>query len=289
MRYRLSPNGNVSKHFKRLMRSINEDIALALLRASTDSETGIHEARKGCKEIRALLRLVRPHLGKAEFQHRQAFYKSIAARLSGNRDAVVRKKTWQNLVADVPSLQSSTFDVVARVLSSQQTLNPIDEKGRYFFLDLALVVESESDSPEKWNLPKSLSDVAPNFKRIYQQARDAQKESENSKDIEDFHRFRKRSKDLYYCMRVLRPLFGKSLKTQLSGLEALTELQGLANDQAVLLEYLSEHLQAIELDDEEWAFVQGCINNKLKELQKHSHKAARKLLAVSPNSFIKSL
>ena len=271
------------------MRSINEDIALALLRACRDPETGVHEARKSCKEIRALLRLVRPQMGKAEFQQRQMFYKSIAAKLSGNRDAMVRKKTWQNLVAETPSIQNSTFEVVTQFLSKQQKLDPIDERGRDFFLDLALEVELENDAPKSWKLPKSLSDLTPNLKRIYRKTRDAQQKAENSDDIEDFHRFRKRSKDLFYCLRVLRPLFGKGFKGRLSNLEALTETQGLANDQAVLLAHLYEYRQEIDLDDSDWDLVQRCIMNKLEGLQKQSHGVAKKLLADSPRSFVKSL
>lgn len=116
MRYRLSPNGNFTKHFRRLLRSINDDIALVLLRACGDPEAGVHDARKGCKEIRALLRLVKLQMCKAEFTHRQAFYRSISGKLSDNRDAMVREKTWQNLVSETPSLQGITSDSVANFL-----------------------------------------------------------------------------------------------------------------------------------------------------------------------------
>lgn len=75
----------------------------------------------------------------------------------------------------------------------------------------------------------------------------------------------------------------------LEKLGTLTESQGLANDQAVLLAYLSEHRQEINLDDPAWELVQGCITDKLEGLQKHSHAVAMKLIADSQGSFIKSL
>ncbi|MDX1587400.1 MAG: hypothetical protein R3296_00545 [Oleiphilaceae bacterium] len=68
MRYRLSPDGDVSKQLRRLMRSLNEEVALALLRACRDPEQDVHEARKRCKEIRALLRLFKPQMGKEAFR-----------------------------------------------------------------------------------------------------------------------------------------------------------------------------------------------------------------------------
>lgn len=90
-------------------------------------------------------------------------------------------------------------------------------------------------------------------------------------------------------MRVLQPIFGKGLKGKVGKLQALTELQELANDQSVLLEYLSEHRQAIDLDDAGWEFVQECISDRLVELHEQSHKAAKKVWADSPGSFIKAL
>jgi len=289
MRYRLSPNGNFSKHLRRLMRSINDDIALALLHACGDPDVGVHEARKGCKEIRAILRLVKPHMDKAEFADRQSFYKELSAKLSGNRDALIRQKTWQDLVSEAPVLVGKPSETVANFLASQEALNPLNEKGRDFFLDLALEVEKESTAPKKWDLPKSLSDMVPNVKKIYQKARKAEKNAKESDDIEHFHEFRKRSKDLFYCLRVLRPMFGKGLKSMVADLENLTEVQGLANDHAVLLDYLTEHRASLDLKDSDWDLVRDCIMEKLLELQNRAHRKSEKLLLDSPGTFIKRL
>ncbi|SHK05336.1 CHAD domain-containing protein [Marinobacter antarcticus] len=289
MRYRLNPNGNFGKHLKRLMQSINEDISLALLHACRVPETGVHEARKSCKEMRALLRLIRPQIGKAEYSRWQEHYKTISGKLSGSRDAIVRVNTWRGLVKENAALQEQRYDAIDRFLSEQQKLNPLEAKGREFFMELALEVEAQSPAPQEWDLPKSLSKLMPNLKHLYQKARDAEKKANSSGDIEAFHQFRKRSKDLFYCSRALRPMFGKSLKSKVDGLEAMTELQGSANDQAVLLEYLTDHRHEIGLDSEQWDLAEACIVAKLQELQKQTHKLAKKLLSDSPASFIKSL
>ncbi|MEQ9545717.1 MAG: CHAD domain-containing protein [Marinobacter sp.] len=289
MRYRLSPNGNLSKHLTRLVRSINDDIALSLIHACRDPETGVHEARKGCKEIRAILRLVKPNMEQNKFAAKQDFYRKVSGKLAGNRDAMVRQKTWNNLVVEASTLQGKIDETVTLFLDSQEALNPIAEKGRDFFVDLALDVEQESATPKNWDLPKSLSDLVPNIKKIYRKARDAEMKAKDSDDIEHFHKFRKRSKDLFYCMRVLRPMFGKGLKSMVSDLENLTEAQGLANDHAVLLDYLCEHRPSLNLEDTEWEQVNDCITLKLLELQRLSHKQAKALLSGSPGTFIKQL
>ncbi|MDL0434040.1 CHAD domain-containing protein [Marinobacter sp. TBZ242] len=289
MRYRLTPNGNFAKHLRRLMRSINDDIALSLLRACRDPETGVHEARKGCKEIRAVLRLVKPHMDKADFSDNQSFYKEVSGKLSGNRDALVRTKTWNHLLAETLSLEGKPADTVASFLSAQAQLDPLAEKGSDFFVDLALEVDSNSKSPKDWSLPKSLSDLVPNLKKIYQEARKAEKKARQSEDIEDFHEFRKRSKDLFYCLRILRPMFGKGLKSKVSQLQNLTEAQGDANDYAVLTDYLIDHREALELDEKDFELVKHAIQAKLHDLQDRAHRQAKKLLSDSPGAFIKLL
>lgn len=289
MRYRLSPNGNFSRHLRRLMRSVNDDIALSLLRACREPETGVHEARKGCKEIRAILRLARPQLDKEDFSDNQAFYKEVSARLSGNRDALVRTKTWNSLLTETPSLQGAPADTVAGFLSAQAQLDPLAEKGGEFFVALALEVDSNSKSLKEWSLPESLADLVPNLKRIYRKARKAEKKARESDDIDDFHEFRKRSKDLFYCLRVLRPMFGKGLKSRVAELEKLTETQGDANDYAVLMDYLIEHREALNLDEDGYEAVNNAVQEKLHDLQDRAHRQARKLLSDSPGAFIKLL
>jgi len=236
-----------------------------------------------------MLRLVKPHMDKEDFRDNQSFYKEVSAKLSGNRDALVRTKTWNDLVAETPSLRGAPADTVEGFLSSQVQLDPLAEKGSDFFLDLALEVDSHNEEPKKWSLPKSLSDLVPNLKKIYQKARKAEKKARESEDIEDFHEFRKRSKDLFYCLRVLRPMFGKGLKSKVSQLQNLTETQGDANDYAVLRDYLIDHREALELDEKNFELVRIAIQEQLRNLQDRAHIEAKELLSESPRAFIKLL
>ncbi|PCM45810.1 CHAD domain-containing protein [Marinobacter sp. ANT_B65] len=288
MRYRLSVEGSLKKHLRRLVCSINDDIALALLLACRDPERGVHEARKSCKEMRAVLRLIRPWLGEAEFRYWQDFYRSFSGKLSGNRDAMVRVQTWKSLVAEFPRLQGKAFAGVASFLSAQQP-DSADERGRDFYLELALEIGKQSEVPQTWNLPKSLSDLLPNLKTIYRDACEAGKTAKRSNNTDSFHRFRKRSKDLFYCLRVLKPVIDTNLTSMVAGLQEMSEIQGNANDQAVLLAYLREHRKSLGLDDSDWKLVQNRITKKRSELRRQAHKMAKKHLMKSPGVFIKSL
>jgi len=289
MRYRLSAEGSLKKHLRRLVRSINDDIALALLLACRDPERGVHEARKGCKEMRAVLRLIRPQLGEVEFRHGQDFYRTVSGKLSGNRDAKVRIQTWSRLVAESPRLQRKVFTSVTNFLSAQQQPDSADERDRDFYLELAAEIGRQGEAPQTWDFPKSLPDLIPSLKTIYRDACMAGKNARRSANTDSFHRFRKRSKDLFYCLRVLRPVFDTNLKSMVAGLQEMSEIQGEANDQTVLLTYLQEHRKSLGLDDSDWKLVQSRIMKKRRGLQKHAHKMAEKYLTEPPGAFVKSL
>ncbi|MBZ2169055.1 CHAD domain-containing protein [Marinobacter sp. F4216] len=281
MRYRLSRDGNFNKQLKRLIQSVHEDIALSLLHATRDPETGVHEARKRTKEIRALLRLVRPWLGKATYADWRARYRKLAKKLGDTRDADVRLTTWRLLVEENPELQARSFRNVTRILNKYKKRARKNLGDEHFFLRLAQEVEAERTASRSWNLPSAPKELSPVLQRLLKKARRAEKRARKSGDIEDFHRFRKCSKDLFYCSRALRPVMGKELKTWVRELRDVTEVQGQANDQSVLLDYLKTHRDEIALDTKHWRTAKGCVLQTQRKLQKVTHKRARKLFSES--------
>lgn len=67
------------------------DLALA------DRTEAVHELRKRCKKIRALLRLLRPALG-ARYTTENAYFRDLARSLGAVRDAQVRVETFDKLM-----------------------------------------------------------------------------------------------------------------------------------------------------------------------------------------------
>lgn len=202
MRYCLTSTKKLDKQLRKLLQSLNEQVSLSLLLACRDPESGIHEARKCCKESRALVRLLRPQIGKPEYQRLNGFYRTVARELSGNRDAVVMLTTWHQICSELPALQAgsrrSIDDFLERNIADTAT-NNIEKT---FFLNLSLEVNSQHEAADKWTVPDSIGSLKPTIKRIYKKARDAEKTARSSADIEGFHCFRKRSKDLCHKLAV---------------------------------------------------------------------------------------
>lgn len=289
MRYRVKASGDLATHLRRLFRSLNEDIALSLLQACRDSDTGIHDARKRCKEVRALLRLLRPWLKAEAFRRHQQFYKAVAGQLAGNRDALVMLNTWRTLQHQWPELRSDGFQSVDSCLAAEERIDPISHRGEAFFVKLALKLERERFAATDWDLPSKHRELMPSLQRIYRKARKSERIADKSGQIDDFHDFRKCSKDLYYCLRMLRPLLSKRAKPTVRALRAMTEIQGVVNDHAVLQEFLTAQREGSGLGDQHWRSVQQILRWQMHSLQRKAHRKARKLLKASPGTYIKPL
>ncbi|SDW36122.1 CHAD domain-containing protein [Marinobacter mobilis] len=275
MRYRLRPGRPLDSEFRNLYRSLNETLALALLMACREPERGVHQARRSCKEVRALLRLFG---GDASHQR---FYRSLAAGLSGQRDAVVMVKTWQGLVNEIADFQGSEFVPVTRFLSTPEGVAEARPGDQSMYLELAQSAEAQCARGPGCGIPNGLSAL----ERIYRRARKAWHKASDSGDREDFHDFRKRSKELYYSLRFLKPLLPKPSQRLVGQLKKLTEVQGLANDVAVLEEHLSAHADQIRLTQVGWRCLNRVLANKEQALQAKAFRLAKPILAVRPCQF----
>lgn len=99
MAFRFKVDESVKKSFQRIgLEQIQR--AQKQLDANVAPETGIHEARKCIKRIRALLRLGRDGLGDQTFRAENARFRAIAAQLAPARDDHVILQTALMLEAD---------------------------------------------------------------------------------------------------------------------------------------------------------------------------------------------
>jgi len=85
MAYRLKLKESLGKGVRRIAGE-QLDNAAARLQGDSDLEIGVHEARKGLKRTRALLRLIRPGLADASYRKANVQLRDIARSLSAVRD-----------------------------------------------------------------------------------------------------------------------------------------------------------------------------------------------------------
>ncbi|MFN3744025.1 MAG: CHAD domain-containing protein [Hyphomicrobiaceae bacterium] len=116
MAYRLKLKEPLAKGVRRIA---GEQLgnAAARLQSPSDPEIGVHEARKSLKRTRALLRLIRPGLGDANFRKANARLRDIARSLSESRDRDVVRALLAELMNAKPSVAKAArhlLEVLAR-------------------------------------------------------------------------------------------------------------------------------------------------------------------------------
>ncbi len=102
MAYRLKLKEPLTKGVRRIA---GEQLgnAAARLEGGSNPATSVHEARKSLKRTRALLRLVRPGLGEADFRKANTRLRDIARGLSAMRDRDVVRGLLKGLVEAKPA------------------------------------------------------------------------------------------------------------------------------------------------------------------------------------------
>jgi CHAD domain-containing protein len=210
------------------------DDALAQLEKTGDArDEGIHETRKRCKEIRALLRLFRGSLGK-HYRRENAAYRDIAGRLSGSRDLQAMVEVGEKLAGlHEPDVPQNERDELLRFVRGRRDRGlresgAVDEEMAAARRDLRQRREELADWPEISGFP------AAGLKRHYRRGREAMEEARAELTDEALHEWRKRAKDYRYHTKLLQKVWPKVMKSRRRELEKLTGMLGEERDLALL-------------------------------------------------------
>ena len=97
MPYRLDDRRPLADELERLAREQLDRALAALAAPEADVQARVHAARKRCKKVRALLRLVRPHLRGRDWRALNVGLRDAARRVSEGRDAAVFPATYDRV------------------------------------------------------------------------------------------------------------------------------------------------------------------------------------------------
>ena len=207
------------------------DSAIYQLKAGPDRDEAIHEARKSMKKIRAVLRLVRPQMPR-EFKHENRVFRDWAAGLSVVRDATA-------LVEIVDSLEERYgAERLAPVRNAVVELKrEREEAARLDVNRFARRLRRARERVDSWPLDESGFDlIAPGMKQSYKLGRKAFSHATSGDSAEEYHECRKRSKDLWYHLRLLDPVSPRGLRSSERALDEMQESLGDDHNLAVLKE-----------------------------------------------------
>ncbi len=284
MAFCLKRKESVAKAVRRLGRERLEK-ALGCLVGCRDAEA-IHCARKEIKKVRAVLRLVRRGISEKKYCRQNRLLREAAKYLAAPRDADVKVKTMRNLLRH---FKGQLTPGALRHLRSELRSAFVEEMKRFAKEEKAgRAAQVLRRAAKKFRglevRGKGWKALGPGVKRAYRQGRRACQTVLQDSAPENFHEWRKRAKDLWYEVSLLRPLWPEQMDALASELEVLGEYLGDDHDLVVLQQSIRKRC-ANESAQREFKLLHGLIDERQRELRAAAVALGSRFYGEKPSTF----
>ena len=286
MAYRLEPGEAVPDGLRRAAREqLDQAVDELSTRVSDDPVEAVHEARKSLKKARSLLRLGRGTLDPAERRRENAALRDAGRRLSAARDAEVMLEATDELAERFAGrVPQATFDAIRRHLVAER------DPGRRRLLESGLTgqvaeeLKAVRSRVESWSLHRDgWKALEPGLQRSYSRGRAALRHAQSRPTVENLHDWRKRTKDLWYQLRLLKSFAPGIVGGAVKDADKLSKLLGDDHDLAVLHEELERGAGDLKVDVDA---VLALIDHRREELQAEAVPLGQQLYAERPKDFV---
>jgi CHAD domain-containing protein len=209
------------------------DIALEQLK-NGDRQDAAHNVRREVKKVRAILRLVRAEISAAEYRRLTATLREAAGRLTALRNlhAALGALTELTRRCDLPSAapaRNIKSDLQGRSRAQEKRLGRAVPAVRR-------ALEQLRDATDLCVAADDWITVGKGLKKTYRRGRKAYRTVLATPTARNFHEWRKRVKDLWHQLRLLRPALSRKWCGTVDGLEDLAGDLGDDHDLEVLKE-----------------------------------------------------
>src|SRR5262245_41333034 len=270
------------------MHSALEQVAQA---SNGSRDEAVHEARKCCKKVRALLRMVKPEISAGYYQHENAALRNVAQPLSEVRDAKILVATVDKVAKHFADrVRGQPFAVIRKQLMTHQrevrTRVPDDEHG---FAAVETAIREALERLEDWvDVPNRWSSIGSGVQQVYREARRAFADATEEPTIKKLHEWRKQAKYLRYQLELLRAVWPEMVEELASQADYLSELLGDDHDLAVLRQMLT-HDQERFGDGKGVELLFALIDRRREELEEEATLLGHRLFQDSPKDFARRL
>ena len=288
MGYKLEDREGMASGVRRIVAE-ELDSAVADLRSEPLTDEAVHEARKSLKKSRSALRLLRSDMGNHVRKRENVVMRDAAKRLSGARDAQVMLDTLDKVAADPRSALPAAAERKLRELLEQRR----DELSRGADLKAeaaraARELNEVRARVERWPLEEEgFDDAATGLRRIHRRGRDTMQTALKKGDDDSWHEWRKRVKDLWYALRILKPVAPEQLSGAVEEASELSDVLGEHNDVAVLAATVRDHEDDLEPGHAE--LVQAALVIRRDGLRLAAVPLGMRLFAERPKAFARRL
>lgn len=254
-------------------------------------DEAVHSTRKRLKRLRAALRLERAAIGDQTYRRENTVFRDTGRRLSGPRDAAVLIETLDELTnrfadelpaEEVRPLRDRFVQdherAVAKLRREQATLASVGG-----------ALEDARVRTAAWKYDSDGFDALdPGLRRVYRRGRRAMRAARHQASNEHMHEWRKRSKDLWHAVQILRPASPKRMKALAKRAHQLSDLLGDDHDLAVLRERVVKGSVAFEQPSTRTALL-AVIDRRRAALQREALDLGAKIYDRPPKRFARSI
>lgn len=249
------------------------------------SHKTVHQVRKRCKKLRALLRLARGDLDRSGkvYRRENACFRDAARSLSSVRDAEVLLQTCDLLVGEhAEAGNRQRLQQVREVFEQRrhevENANvDLDER----IATVALTLREARERVDGWPVGNDFDALLPGLKATYRAARKAMKKAIKKPTTENLHEWRKHVKYHLYHVQVLRPAWNSVLKAWRNELKDLGENLGDDHDLAVFAQTLLDEQDHFACNRELRVLV-GLSDRRRARLQAMMFPLGQRLFAEKP-------
>lgn len=257
-----------------------------------DQHATVHQVRKRCKKIRALLRLARGDLDNSgkTYQQENACFRDAARSLSGIRDAEALLETCDTLIHTV-SKQSNRqrLKKVRGALEARKrevTENDTDLDAR--IATFATTIREARERVNDWPIGDTFMSLAPGLKENYRRGRKAMKKAVCKPGTENLHEWRKGVKYHLYHVQVLQPIWNPVLDGWQGEIKSLGEDLGDDHDLAVFTDTLSAEPERFGSNRDRQA-LRALSTRQRAELQARAFPMGQRIFHETPEQMARRL
>jgi len=241
----------------------------------------VHGARRRCKELRALLRLVRP--GFKGYQRENVMIRDAARSLADLRDARTVLDAFDRLLLDC-KLEPDRFEGIREGLAKEHATQA--QSSSASLEEFLRVMHGVRARAEKWALKDSQFEaLRGGLEATYAKCQRTLADAKREPSIEALHEWRKYVKYNRAHLRLLRELWPPIIEPMRQEAKLLSDLLGQDHDLAVLAEALKLQRQAHDDQASTSTELLAQITHRRLELREHAFGIGPRLYAHKPRAY----
>ncbi|MFH5831220.1 CHAD domain-containing protein [Halalkalibaculum sp. DA384] len=235
MDYALATDESIDEGIKRIYTDRLQQIIPTIRPPHQNLHEAIHDARRGFKFMRALIRLIKFSLEPEAYEQQNHMFRDMGRFVSELRDLHVFILLMQYVARESHSVRPQDIEEGLNILQQQEKELLEEARDQHRFEDMADRLEEVQNAfTEQQGLPGQQSLLFPGLKEIYKKGRENYFRADEEGTKEQFHEWRKQVKYFMNAFQVLAYFWPGKLDIKGKSLAQLSDYLGEEHDLALL-------------------------------------------------------